>query len=99
MAINDFLYLETAPIKNGDFILDLSEQAHIEDIVFANKGEYRQWPLLGTGGLNFLNSNLSLDEIRERVSKQLNYDNFIVKDIAELIDGSIRITAEQNETL
>ena len=95
--ITDYLYDDTAPIKDGDFVVGESEQHHIEDIIVSNKGEYRQHPLLGVGGLNFLNSSLSIDDIRKQISVQLNYDNFKVEEIAKLATGEIRVIARQNE--
>ena len=97
--ITDVIYNKTAPIKQGDWILEESEQTHIEDILITNKGEYRQHPLVGVGALNFLNSTLDKDTIRKRVSVQLEYDNFKVDDISLLRDGSIRISARQNEQI
>jgi hypothetical protein len=95
--INDFIYSDDIPLKFGDFIVAESEQAHIEDIIVSNKGEYRQYPLLGVGALNFLNGNTGLDEVRRRISTQLKYDNFVIKSISLLKSGELRVIARQNE--
>lgn len=98
--IKDIIYQkDTAPTDRGDWIVLESEQQHIEDIIVSNKGEFRQFPLLGVGGLNFLNSTLSIDDIRKRISRQLEYDNFNVENISLLRDGSIRVVARQNEQI
>lgn len=96
--IKDIIYkADAAPIEGGDWTILESEQQHIEDIIISNKGEWRQFPLLGVGGLNFVNSTLSIDEIRKRISVQLEYDNFIVNEINQLRSGALRVVAKQNE--
>lgn len=98
--IKDVIYSkDAAPTNGGDWIVLESEQMHIEDIILSNKGEWRQFPLLGVGGLNFLNSTLSVDEIRKRVSTQLVFDNFNVDEISLQRDGSLRVIARQNEEI
>ena len=95
--ITDVIYNEVASINNGDWIVRESEQVHIEDILLTNKGEYKQFPLIGVGALNFLNSTIGVDTIKKRVSVQLEYDNFVVDNISLLRDGSLQIIANQNE--
>lgn len=97
--ITDFIYNDTLQLKDGDFLLEESEQYHISDIMEANKGEYRQYPLIGVGAANFLNSPTPLDEIRKRISVQLVYDNFKVEEISRLKSGEILIVARQNEKI
>jgi hypothetical protein len=96
--IKDIIYqADTAPTNGGDWIIEESEQQHIGDIIISNKGEWRQFPLLGVAGHNFLTSTLDIDDIRKKISRQLEYDNFNVEEISLLDTGEIRTVARQNE--
>jgi len=96
MAIKDFIIRDDLQIKDGDLLLLESEQDHINDILIQNRGEQRQFPLLGVGALNFLNGSESLDDIKKQISLQLESDNFRVEEITR--DGdAFRIIARQNE--
>ena len=96
MDIVDFTYREDdLQIKGGDLFYDVSEQDHIRDIVYANKGEYRHNPLVGVSILNVMNGTESIDSIRKRIALQLEYDNFDVESISLLDQDEFRIVANQ----
>lgn len=95
MEVKDITYTEDLLTKGGDFIVEESEQQHIQDIVFSSRGDFRQFPLVGVGITSTLNSNENIDVIRKRVKNQLNYDNFDVSEVELLEDKSIRIVAKQ----
>jgi len=99
MAVTDHRHIEGQGmlIENGDFALVESEQDHIKDIVLDNPGEWKQWPLIGTGALNFLNSTVDLDDIKKQIQTQLESDNFKVQEISRSASGQFRIIARRNE--
>lgn len=97
MAVVDFIYRDDLEIRNGDILFEESEQDHIRDIVHANKGEYRQNPLVGVSILNVLNGSESIDLIRKRIAVQLEFDNFDVESIDLIEQDEFRIVATQKE--
>ena len=99
MAVTDHRYIENSGllIENGDFALVESEQDHIKDIVLDNKGEWKQFPLVGVGALQFLNATRNLDDVRKKIQVQLEYDDFRVDSIGQDKNGQIRIVARRNE--
>lgn len=97
--VKDFIYNEDLETRNGDLFLAESEQSHIKDIVFANKGEYRHSPLVGVAILQVMNGNETIDSIKKRIDLQLRYDNFDVEEIALQSTEDIRIIAKQKVDL
>jgi len=72
-------------IANGDFTVAESDQQHIEDIIFENVGAYKQFPLVGVGILNYLNSSGSEQGLRNEILSQLTVDGY--SDITVTFDG------------
>ena len=94
--VTDFIIREDLQIKDGDLLLLESEQDHINDIVIQNRGEQKQFPLLGVGALNFMSGSESLDQIRKQITLHLESDNFKVDEVTKQGE-SYRIVAKQNE--
>lgn len=46
-------------VERGDLVLGESTAQHIEHILLAQKGEYKQSPLTGIGILNYLNAPIN----------------------------------------
>lgn len=68
-------------INAGDFVIGPSDQAHIDDILSAEKGEWREWPLLGVGMQRYINSTGQLDDragLLRVIRVQLEADGFQV---------------------
>lgn len=63
-------------IYNGDFVIDESDQQHIEDIFIAQKGEFKEFPALGFGAINFIKTNVSPYQFERDLRIQLEYDNY-----------------------
>lgn len=42
-------------IINGDLHIGYSDMQHISDLLIANPGNYRQWPIIGVGIMKQLN--------------------------------------------
>ncbi|WP_271782228.1 oxidase [Aquimarina algiphila] len=64
-------------IENGDFVIEASDQQHVQDIFKAHKGEYKQWPLVGFGASRYLKkTTLSKAEFLRDLKVQLKYDGY-----------------------
>ncbi len=85
-------------IDHGDFDFGPSDDQHIEHIVIASKGSYRQWPLMGVGLQRYFNGPDSKSvrvELAREISLKLEEDNFApsVIDIPDF--DNIRIIADK----
>ena len=75
---NDLLF------ANGDFVLHQSDGSHIQAILEAHKGHFRQYPLCGCGIKQYQNTPLdhaSLSEKRRQIEVQLRLDRYVVSHI------------------
>ncbi|WP_312310945.1 hypothetical protein [Empedobacter brevis] len=63
-------------IINGDFVIDESDQQHIGDIFIAQKGEFKEFPQVGFGAVNYIKTNVSPSEFERDLRIQLEYDNY-----------------------
>lgn len=62
---------------NGDFDIGQSDQQHIEHIVEAQKGEYKAFPLVGFGVINYLKKSTRIkSDFKRDLKMQLEYDNY-----------------------
>lgn len=62
---------------NGDFDTGQSDQQHIEHIVEAQKGEYKAFPLVGFGVINYLKKSTRIkSDFKRDLKMQLEYDNY-----------------------
>lgn len=84
-------------IANGDLFVDDSDQQHIQHILVADSGQFRQWPLLGVGIKKYLNGSANQTDIKQTIRVQLRSDNFTVKTLEVKNDYSIKIDAQRNE--
>jgi hypothetical protein len=50
---------------NGDFVIGVADESHIQDIVSADKNHYKQNPLIGVGIVKKLNSHISQGIVRD----------------------------------
>lgn len=81
-------------IVNGDISVLESDSQHIDHIITADKGHFRQFPLVGVGIVNFLNSSTEEQEIRQLIKLQLEADGFAVRQI-KISGSNIEIDAER----
>lgn len=72
---NDLLF------KDGDFAIGESDAQHIEDLIFENVGAYKQFPLVGVGIINYLNSSGSQLILKRNIKTQLETDGYRVDTI------------------
>jgi len=72
LSANDLLF------ENGDFSIGNSDPQHIEDLIFENAGAYKQFPLVGVGIINYLNSSGSQLILKRNIKTQLETDGYRV---------------------
>lgn len=81
-------------LKDGDYVMGESDMQHIEDILDAYPGEYRNAPLLGVYLQRAINGLLD-GSIRRDININLQSDNYLVKKV-EITDTNLNIDAERN---
>ena len=78
----DILYISNSyDFTNGDFNVGDSDTQHIQDIVFENIGAYKQYPLVGVGIINYLNSSGAQLLLSREIQIQLELDGYLVNEI------------------
>ena len=80
-------------IFNGDLKVIESDQMHIEHILRAEKGHFREQPLLGVGIENNLNGPISQSQLKQDIKIQLIKDNYAVKQILVNEEFEISVNA------
>lgn len=86
-------------IKDGDFVIDDSEQQHQELILIATRGSFRESPLTGVGIIKYIKSGFTVaavDALRQKIRLQLQYDGYT--NVATQINSftDIQIQADRN---
>ena len=94
----DYIYTDERDllIKDGDFAVGEADNQHIENILLAEKGEYKHRPLVGIGIRRYLNGPMDYDARRRwkrKIKLQLQYDGF--RNIEIDMNNSIQIAAEK----
>ena len=72
-------------IKDGDFVIDFSDEVHVENILKAAKSSWKQYPLLGVHLIKKINmptSETKLVGLKKEMKIQLEYDNYKVNKIS-----------------
>jgi hypothetical protein len=88
IIIYDDLDLE---IENGDFVIDKSTAQHINHILIANKGDYRQTPLLGADIQRLLSDEANPNEVKADIQAELEKDGLQIEEIS--LQEKIKIIA------
>ena len=81
MEANDFLLDDDGDLQitsNGDFKIGLSDRQHITDIIRSNVGWWKQYPLIGVGIMNYLNSSGKEQQLEREIKIQLQSDGYNV---------------------
>jgi len=89
MAAQDFEFLEDMVIDTvkGDFNIIESDQQHIEHILTAKKGHFYEFPELGAGVVDLINSNETKIRIDQIITDNLIQDDYNFKgSLIETID-------------
>ncbi|MFK7000201.1 hypothetical protein [Flavobacterium oreochromis] len=79
--MNDFIINDDLKIAENDFLIDQVEQQNIEFLLLTQKGNYKEFPILGVGISQYVNSPDTTSRLRleNEIDKQLSYDNFYIK--------------------
>ena len=82
-AVKDFINDNEGDLSflNGDFKVDFSDNQHQVDIIQSSKGSWKQYPLLGVGINNYLNSSGAQLVFKREVQTQLESDGYNVNEI------------------
>ena len=98
----DFTVDDTGDLdfSNNDFKIESNELGHIESVLLAHKGEWKQYPMIGVGISKYLNSPLS-PTIRVRLEKEikLQLESDLFKNIFVEVNesGVVNVKADRNE--
>lgn len=94
LITRDIEFDEDLVIVNGDFSIFESDEAHIENILKANKGYFFEHPLVGLGIIKELKGSKTTQELKQDIRRQLTLDNYNVQ-IVEIKDNNISINAKR----
>jgi hypothetical protein len=69
--------------KNGDLAIFDSNKEHVSALVDANKGEWKQYPLIGIDLIKYVNSAGATTRLilTQELNKQLLNDGFSIQDL------------------
>jgi hypothetical protein len=80
MARRDYKQTEDGDLYfdpvTGDLEVVDSDEQHIQDIVMAAKGDYREFPLLGVDAIKFKNSSGRTAEFVRAIKEELAKDGY-----------------------
>jgi hypothetical protein len=82
-------------IRNGDFVVDDCNEQDIEAILIADKGNWKQWPMLGIGIQRQLEGDFSaraITALQRNISIELTADGFTVRNTQVLISQGELLT-------
>jgi hypothetical protein len=63
-------------IENGDFVIAASDMQHVDHILRAHKGEYKDHPQVGIGISKYLKTTGKELELKREIRIQLSYDGY-----------------------
>ncbi len=66
-------------IVNGDFAKGDCTGKHQETLLLAEPGDFKQFPTMGVGMMNFLLNNATSDEVRSAIQKEFEADGMSIK--------------------
>lgn len=80
MEVRDFLFGDDGDlaIVHGDLAYGESTLQHQRDLLVANKGSFRQDPLIGVGINEMLLDNTTADELRTVIQRELERDGMVL---------------------
>ena len=82
-------------IQNEDFVIADSDQQHIEDIIAAYVGHYKEFPMVGVGISLYINSTGAQSELQRLIRLHLENDGYLVNNVIIGDDSKIFIDAER----
>ncbi|WP_199118707.1 hypothetical protein [Pedobacter sp. ASV28] len=91
--MQDFIINDDLDIENGDLLIGYADEYHQRNILIAEKGEYKEYPELGVGIMNMLNSEDAAGMLLE-AKRNFEYDLMRVKELRFTDDNRLKIEAE-----
>lgn len=85
-------------IKDGDFVLDWSDEQHIEHIMVSDKGAWRQSGALGVGVYNELRgvrNSITDRQLEKKIRANLSFDGYRVDSVIFSQNLTVLIDAER----
>ncbi len=79
--VKDILINDDIATKNGDLVVGKSDAQHIEHILTAKPGHFYQFPTLGVGVVDEINSSISKQAFKQRIKRNLEADNYRINKI------------------
>lgn len=80
----DIIFTEDLEIALGDFVVSPSDGQHIEHILRVDRGQIRQFPLVGVGLQKEDNASVDRQKLKQEIKLQLRADGYTVKKITVL---------------
>lgn len=89
---------------NGDFLIEDTDLQDQQEIIYANKGNFLEFPDLGVGITNYSSASIDKADLAKIVRKEFEKDNFnlilvTVKDSSGDDNFKINIVGERNERI
>lgn len=85
--MDDILINDDIKIKDGDLVVGFSDGQNIEFIISAKPGQFYQFPTLGVGITDQINSSISKQALRILIKNNLEADNYRINRID--VSGSL----------
>ncbi len=82
-------------IDNGDFVIGNSDQQNIRNIVQSQRGQFYHTPMIGVGILDEMNSAVTVQSLKNRISNNLKLDGYEPDGIEIADDFGITINAQK----
>lgn len=79
---------------NGDVKIDESDTQHVEHILIADKGQFRQFPLIGVGISRYYNGSVNKQALKQSVKLQLESDGYNVRQIVVETNENLKIEVD-----
>ena len=79
-------------IANGDFVISESTEQHQQHLLISEKGNFKEFPFLGVGAINYLLDDGDINAFKKEITKQFELDGMtvnriILSDKGNLIDA------------
>ncbi|SDC52482.1 hypothetical protein [Williamwhitmania taraxaci] len=82
-------------IGNGSLLVGDSNEQHVDAIISASKGEFKEFPALGVGVVNYLKKqSVSLESIKREITVNLKADGYKANGFSITSTGEFNLTFE-----
>lgn len=100
MAVNKdmALYQNDLQIRDGDFLIQESDEQHVMDTINAFPGWWKQFPPDGVGLFGFLNSSGQQQRLERAIKLNLSSDGYSVNSPFIAIDSEGMMIVNPNAT-